>query len=122
MPACVNRIFGRARGPGADRKSLAEALVACLERAGLPLWIPPDVGGHCCATPWTSKGYERGARRMANHTIDALWRWSEGGELPVVCDASSCTLGLTDDAVGLLERDQRRAPRRGWRSSTRSRG
>ncbi len=102
MPACVNRIFGRARGPGADRKSLAEALVAVSERAGLPLWIPPDVGGHCCATPWTSKGYERGARRMANHTIDALWRWSEGGELPVVCDASSCTLGLTDDAVGLL--------------------
>jgi D-lactate dehydrogenase len=102
MPACVNRIFGRAgehRGAGA---SLPEALVAVSARAGLPLWIPDHVEGHCCATPWTSKGYAAGARRMANRTVDALWRWSGGGELPVVCDASSCTLGLAAEAVPLL--------------------
>ena len=39
---------------------------------------------------------------MANHTIDALWRWSSEGELPVVCDASSCTLGLSAEAPALL--------------------
>jgi D-lactate dehydrogenase len=39
---------------------------------------------------------------MANHTVAALWRWSGGGELPVVCDASSCTLGLRDEAPALL--------------------
>ena len=39
---------------------------------------------------------------MANHTVDALWRWSEGGELPVVIDASSCTLGLPTIAAPLL--------------------
>ena len=39
---------------------------------------------------------------MANHTVDALWRWSDGGELPVVFDASSCTLGLAEEAVALL--------------------
>jgi D-lactate dehydrogenase len=44
--ACVNRIFGRdpARPPA---PSLPEALVALSERAGKPLWIPPDVGGFC---------------------------------------------------------------------------
>ncbi len=103
LPACVNRIFGRARETGAaPGLSLAEALVAVSARAGRALWIPPDVAGHCCATPWTSKGFTAGARRMANHTVDALWRWSEGGELPIVCDASSCTLGLAEEAVGLL--------------------
>ena len=103
LPACVNRIFGRARDGGrAGGASLAEALVTVSARAGLALWIPPDVGGHCCATPWTSKGYAAGARRMANHTVDALWRWTDGGLLPVVCDASSCTLGLATEAVGLL--------------------
>ncbi len=104
MPACVNRIFGRARadGDGATAIGLPQALVAVSERAGLPVWIPADVAGHCCATPWTSKGYEAGARRMANHTIDALWRWSVGGALPVVCDASSCTLGITKESIGLL--------------------
>ncbi len=102
VPACVNRIFGRARGAGGGSQSLPESLVAVSARAGLPLWIPADLAGHCCATPWTSKGYERGARRMANHTVDALWRWSGGGELPIVCDASSCTLGLGAEAVPLL--------------------
>ena len=100
-PASTGSSAAPAR-PGAGGESLPEALVAVSARAGLPLWIPPDVAGHCCATPWTSKGYERGARRMANHTIDALWRWSDGGELPIVCDASSCTLGLAAEAVPLL--------------------
>jgi len=102
LPACVNRIFGRARNGGGGAASLPEAMVAVSARAGLPLWIPDDVAGHCCATPWTSKGYAAGARRMANHTLAALWRWSDSGRLPVVCDASSCTLGLAEEAVGLL--------------------
>ena len=101
LPACVNRIFGRARTGGAA-PSLPEAMVAVSARAGLPLWIPDDVAGHCCAMPWTSKGYAAGARRMANHTVAALWRWSDSGRLAVVCDASSCTLGLEAEAVGLL--------------------
>jgi D-lactate dehydrogenase len=103
MPACVNRIFGRARnGHGPGGPSLPEALAAVSERAGMPVWIPPDAAGHCCATPWTSKGFGEGARRMANHTVDALWRWSDGGKLPIVIDASSCTLGLAEEAVPLL--------------------
>ena len=103
LPACVNRIFGRARrGNDEHAPSLPEAMVRVSERAGLALWIPPDVAGHCCATPWTSKGFATGARRMANHTVDALWRWSDGGKLPIVCDATSCTLGIAVEAVGLL--------------------
>jgi D-lactate dehydrogenase len=31
---------------------------------------------------------------MAEHTVEAMWRWSDGGRLPVVIDASSCTLGV----------------------------
>ena len=46
-PACINRIFG---------PSLPAALVRVSERAGVPLWIPDDAPGHCCAVPWTSKG------------------------------------------------------------------
>jgi D-lactate dehydrogenase len=98
FPACINRIFGP---PG-----LAEAMVAVSARAGLPLWIPDDVAGRCCATPWTSKGYERGARHAANRTVEALWRWSGEGELPVVIDASSCTHGLAEaPAAGLLDEE-----------------
>ena len=41
------------------------------ERAGLPVWIPEDAPGHCCAVPWNSKGYRRGHEWMANHTVEA---------------------------------------------------
>ena len=93
MPACINRIFGNARGAPAA-PSLPQAVVEVSRRAGLPVWIPPDVAGNCCATPWTSKGYERGADLMADRVTESLSRWSDGGSLPLVVDASSCAQGL----------------------------
>jgi D-lactate dehydrogenase len=39
---------------------------------------------------------------MANHTVAAVWRWTDGARLPVVCDASSCSLGLSAEVVPLL--------------------
>ena len=40
---------------------------------------------------------------MANAIADALWRWSDGGALPVVVDAASCTLGLAEDVAAQLD-------------------
>jgi D-lactate dehydrogenase len=34
---------------------------------------------------------------MARHASEALTRWSDGGRLPVVIDASSCTHGLSGE-------------------------
>ncbi len=98
MPACINRIFGNPRGE-AERPTLPEALVAVSERAGLPVWIPEDVAGHCCATPWSSKGYTEGQQLMAAKMGAALSRWSDDGRLPVVIDASSCALGLISEVA-----------------------
>jgi D-lactate dehydrogenase len=96
--ACINRIFGRTRGE--ERKpSLQEAMLALSARAGMPLWIPDDIRGHCCATIWHSKGYREGNVIMANRIAEALWRWSGDGRLPIVCDASSCSLGITSEIV-----------------------
>ena len=103
-PACVNRIFGRARGDGDGvGPDLAEAMVTVSARAGMPLWIPPDVAGHCCAVPWSSKGYREGRAEMTRRTMDAMWRWSGEGELPIITDASSCALGLGQEMAEALE-------------------
>jgi D-lactate dehydrogenase len=108
MPACINRIFGRPASNGSG-PGLPEAMVAISTRAGLPVWIPEDVAGHCCAVPWTSKGYTEGAAAMANRTIESLWRWSSEGELPVVTDASSCAHGLAGEAAdGLSDQNRER--------------
>ena len=105
MPACVNRIFGPPRG---DRGlHLPAAMVEVSARAGMPVWIPDDVAGNCCSVPWTSKGYSDGARLMANRTVEALWRWSDEGELPIVIDASSCALGLASEVADNLTDENR---------------
>lgn len=104
-PACVNRIFGNPEGHGGP--SLPEAVVALSARAGRPVWIPDDVAGTCCATIWHSKGYERGDEVMANRIVEAAWGWTAGGRLPLVVDASSCTLGIAHEVVPYLTDDNR---------------
>ncbi|NLU73260.1 FAD-binding oxidoreductase [Streptomyces sp. HNM0575] len=99
-PACVNRIFGEP--DGYEGPSLPESMVIVSARAGRPVWIPEDVTGTCCATIWHSKGYEAGNALMANRIVEAAWRWTDGGELPLVVDASSCTLGLGEEVVPYL--------------------
>jgi D-lactate dehydrogenase len=106
LPACINRIFGNPAGRELE-PSLPEALVAVSARAGFAVWIPDDVAGHCCATPWSSKGYSRGQDHMAAKTAAALWRWSDSGRLPVVIDASSCAQGLLHDVAARLSDDER---------------
>jgi D-lactate dehydrogenase len=101
VPSCINRIFGVSRAQP-ESASLPEALVRVSERAGLPVWIPPDVTGSCCGTPWASKGYREGHRWTANRIVELLWRWSDEGALPAVIDASSCTHAVLDEIPSAL--------------------
>lgn len=101
MPACINRMFGRSKGDPGDL-SLPEALVAVSARAGKPVWIPEDVAGTCCSVPWSSKGFKDAHSFKANQTVERLWRWTGGGALPIVIDASSCGHGMADFGPGVL--------------------
>ncbi|MEV0279686.1 FAD-binding and (Fe-S)-binding domain-containing protein [Streptomyces sp. NPDC050610] len=105
-PACVNRIFGEPEGYAGP--SLPEAVVAVSARAGKPVWIPGDVAGTCCATIWHSKGYDDGNAVMANRIVEAAWGWTAGGRLPLVVDATSCTLGIAHEVVPYLTEDNRK--------------
>jgi D-lactate dehydrogenase len=70
------------------------------------VFIPKDVSDTCCTTVWHSKGYERANTYMAELVADRLWKWSDGGRLPVVVDASSCTLGLAHELLPYLDEDR----------------
>jgi D-lactate dehydrogenase len=106
FPACINRIFGGSK-LSRHKESLPAAFVTVSERAGYPLFIPPDVVGNCCATVWHSKGYNAGNILMANRVVENMWRWSKQGSLPIVCDASSCTLGLKQEVLDYLSLENR---------------
>lgn len=106
--ACVNRMFGESRNAPEGSLPTTHAVVALAERAGMRLWIPDDIGGDCCATIWQSKGLEAGNELMAARVTEDLYRWSDGGRLPIVCDAASCTLGISQEVVAHLDAEHRR--------------
>lgn len=88
--SCTTTMFGPAEGgPG-----VAVAFQELCERAGLPLVTPEDLPSLCCGTPWKSKGLKSGYAVMQEKVVASLRRATRNGELPVVCDASSCTEGL----------------------------
>ncbi|MFF3576047.1 FAD-binding and (Fe-S)-binding domain-containing protein [Streptomyces mirabilis] len=107
--ACVNRIFA---GPdGGKGPSLPEAVVEVSRRAGRPVWIPQDMAGSCCATIWHSKGYDEGNTVMANRIVERAWQWTDGGRLPFIVDASSCTLGIRHEIGPYLTPENERKHR-----------
>lgn len=90
LPACVNAMFGPADGRDGVQRSF-EALCA---RVGLEVFVVPGVDGLCCGTPWSSKGLVDGGSVMRARVVEALGSVEVDGEVPLVCDASSCTEGL----------------------------
>jgi D-lactate dehydrogenase len=106
VPACINRMLGTSRRDG-DERWLPQALVEVSARAGMPVWIPPDVAGTCCATPWSSKGFRDGHAHMARRFADNAWRWTGGGALPLVIDATSCAQGVVQDVPEALDDEAR---------------
>ncbi|BAI64767.1 FAD/FMN-containing dehydrogenase [Rothia mucilaginosa DY-18] len=95
FPACVNSMFGGVDGDGKhDPVNATQAFIRLCERAGVKYRIPDNIGEMCCATPWKSKGFTDGYSIMSDRVLKSLWEATDGGRLPVVCDASSCTEGL----------------------------
>ena len=121
FPSCTNRIMGASKKarPG---PSLADATVAVSERAGMPVWIPPDVGGSCCGVPWSSKGHREGHAWMARQTFEKLWRWSDEGEPPGRERRLVVHARPDDRDARRASRGRPGAPRESSRSSTRSSG
>ncbi|GAA3207329.1 FAD-binding and (Fe-S)-binding domain-containing protein [Oerskovia jenensis] len=91
--SCMGSLFS----PAEDSPSpggVGPAFLALCERSGIQVAIPEPIAGLCCGTPWVSKGLTDGATAMAERAFAALWAATDGGRLPVVSDASSCTHGL----------------------------
>lgn len=100
FPACVGTMFGPAGagpytgGHGAEGRGVQYSFEQLCDRAGLTLLVPEGIDGLCCGTPWSSKGMAAGQATMREKTLASLREATRDGELPIVCDASSCTEGL----------------------------
>jgi D-lactate dehydrogenase len=99
FPACVSRIMGSS---ALGKDSVMATVLRVAQRAGIAVRLPREAEGLCCGQIWEHKGFTAGHATMANRLVAALWRWSEGGRLPIMCDVTSCARTMLVE----LEREQ----------------
>lgn len=103
--SCINRVMGK----DIEKKdSIIDVARRLAGKANIRLFIPPHLAGHCCGQPFSSKGFTPAYRYAANKTIAALWKWSEGGRIPVMTDISSCTFTLHNCRAHLEPENQKK--------------
>ena len=88
FPSCLNQMMGKA--PHDKCRPLFEETVALLQKAGYEVIVPEGHDSLCCGTIWESKGMPEVAEKKLRELDDALWKASEEGRYPVLCDQSPC--------------------------------
>lgn len=90
FPACGGRTFGPTpKDP--DNRTLPEVVVTLLERAGYNVITPEKTRDLCCGQMWESKGDFKNADAKRQELIDVVSKMRNGGKIPVLVDALSCT-------------------------------
>ena len=69
---------------------LVNKMLTLLQKAGYEVIFPREMDKLCCGTIWESKGMPDIADRKAAELETALWKASEQGRYPVLCDQSPC--------------------------------
>ena len=88
FPSCTGTLFGTSDSAG--------AFMALAKRAGLRISIPAGIDSLCCGTPWKSKGYSEGYEVMSKAVTDSLPKVTNGKQVTIVTDSSSCSGGLSE--------------------------
>ena len=89
FPSCLNQTMGTDKA-SKGLKPLAEEMVELLDKAGYEVIFPESMDSLCCGTIWESKGLPEIADKKTKELENALYKASEGGKYPVVCDQSPC--------------------------------
>lgn len=88
FPTCINRMMGGAKD---NKKSVPQTFMSVSAKMGIEIVVPDDINSTCCGQLFSSKGYNEAYVYTSNETIRKLWKWTQGGRLPIVLDVSSCT-------------------------------
>ena len=89
FPSCINQAMGVSKG-AESKRPLVEEITELFHKAGYEVIFPDRMDALCCGTIWESKGLPEIADSKTHELEEALWKASEGGRYPVVCDQSPC--------------------------------
>eukprot|EP01114_Cavostelium_apophysatum_P023243 TRINITY_DN8699_c1_g1_i1.p1 TRINITY_DN8699_c1_g1~~TRINITY_DN8699_c1_g1_i1.p1 ORF type:complete len:1011 (+),score=234.55 TRINITY_DN8699_c1_g1_i1:93-3035(+) len=90
FPTCVSRLMGPAAGDS-QQQSLPAKVNSLLQKANIGVSCPKGVDGLCCGLAFESKGFHEASEKKTKETEEALWKASDGGKIPILCDTSPCT-------------------------------
>ena len=100
FPSCINQAMGVEKDQQGLRP-LAEEMKELLEKAGYEVIFPEGMDRLCCGTIWESKGLPDIADSKSEELGKALWKASDGGRYPVVCDQSPCLHRMKKTITGI---------------------
>lgn len=89
FPSCINQTMGLAR-KSPEEMALVDKMVSFLQKGGFEVIFPDNMDKLCCGTIWESKGMMDIADRKSKELEEALWKASEEGLYPILCDQSPC--------------------------------
>lgn len=89
FPSCINRAMGVSPGDPAKQPLMYE-MTELLQKAGYEVIFPKGMENLCCGMIWESKGLPEQAESKAADLELALYKASQRGKYPVLCDQSPC--------------------------------
>lgn len=95
FPSCLNQTMGHSHVDH-EKKDLVNKMVEFLEKVGYEIIYPEGMQNLCCGMIWESKGMPEIANRKTRELEEALWKASEHGKYPVLCDQSPCLHRMRD--------------------------
>jgi len=93
FPSCLNQMMGTSKNDP-NQTPLVQKMVAFLNKAGYEVIFPENMQNLCCGTIWESKGMPQIADQKSAELELELYRTTENGLYPVLCDQSPCLLRM----------------------------
>ena len=93
FPSCLNQMMGTSHNDP-DKTPLVQKMVSFLNKAGYEVIFPKKMEKMCCGTIWESKGMPEIADQKSAELELELYRVSEDGKYPILCDQSPCLLRM----------------------------
>lgn len=96
FPSCINRAMGRSKDYK-DEVQLTEKVQQLIRKAGMEIVFPENMAELCCGMAFSSKGFRDAGLKKSNELEQALWKASEEGKYPVLCDMSPCLFTMKEN-------------------------
>jgi D-lactate dehydrogenase len=96
FPSCINRSMGLSKY---DRQEIqvTEQMQQLLRKGGFDIIYPERLNSLCCGMAFSSKGYKEAGMKKSIELEAALWKASNGGQYPILCDMSPCLFTMKEN-------------------------